>query len=150
MDRNQKTRQAIYASILRDPKEASVLAAIGILHLLLAYFGFSGWPCPIWTATGIPCPGCGLTRGSIALLQGDLRGMAAAHIFAPVFLIGVVLTGIIAILPEAIRSRIIDRVERFELQTNLFLWILISLLMYWGLRLSLDPSCYIARMATTI
>jgi hypothetical protein len=32
---------------------------------------------------GIPCPGCGLTRATLALARGDLRGALALHPLAP-------------------------------------------------------------------
>jgi len=39
--------------------------------------------CPILQFTGIPCPGCGMTRSFLALIQGDLKGAIAFHIFGP-------------------------------------------------------------------
>ena len=35
--------------------------------------------CPMATVLGIPCPGCGLTRATLALLRGDVRGALALH-----------------------------------------------------------------------
>ncbi|MEA5420936.1 DUF2752 domain-containing protein [Spirulina sp. CCNP1310] len=39
--------------------------------------------CPILEFTGIPCPGCGMTRSFLALAQGDLEGAIAFHLFGP-------------------------------------------------------------------
>ena len=45
--------------------------------------------CPMATVLGIPCPGCGLTRATLALLHGDVRGAFALHplvfVLAPLF-----------------------------------------------------------------
>jgi hypothetical protein len=41
--------------------------------------------CPLAGSFGIPCPGCGLTRATLALFHGDLRG--ALHIHPLVLLI---------------------------------------------------------------
>jgi hypothetical protein len=64
--------------------------------LLLAGFGggyalvradVMGSPvCPFHTMTGLSCPGCGLTRGILALLRGDLVPALAMNLFSPVFL----------------------------------------------------------------
>lgn len=49
----------------------------GLLVLLVmtaaAYASASvlGWGCPVWHFTGIPCPGCGLSRAAFALLRLD-------------------------------------------------------------------------------
>lgn len=42
--------------------------ALGVLH----------WECPIRGVCGIPCPGCGITRGLLALAHLDVAG-ALAH-----------------------------------------------------------------------
>jgi hypothetical protein len=45
--------------------------------------------CPMATLFGVPCPGCGLTRATLALLRGDVRGALGLHplvlVLAPVF-----------------------------------------------------------------
>lgn len=35
--------------------------------------------CPSATLFGIPCPGCGLTRATLALLSGDVRSAIGFH-----------------------------------------------------------------------
>jgi hypothetical protein len=35
--------------------------------------------CPLAGSFGIPCPGCGLTRATLALLHGDVRGALHLH-----------------------------------------------------------------------
>jgi hypothetical protein len=35
--------------------------------------------CPSAGILGIPCPGCGLTRATIALLKGDVKGACSLH-----------------------------------------------------------------------
>ncbi|MEJ2108905.1 MAG: DUF2752 domain-containing protein [Acidobacteriota bacterium] len=57
-------------------------------------------PCPIHYVTGIECPGCGMTRASIALARGEIG--SALH-FNP-FSVGLVLlAGGFALFPNAIR-----------------------------------------------
>ena len=45
--------------------------------------------CPMATVLGIPCPGCGLTRATLALMHGHVRGALALHplvfVLAPLF-----------------------------------------------------------------
>lgn len=56
---------------------------LALLGLLLALFGVAVWTqlplCPLAGTFGIPCPGCGLTRATLALLRGDLRGALELH-----------------------------------------------------------------------
>ena len=45
--------------------------------------------CPMASSFGVPCPGCGLTRASLALLHGDVREALHFHplvwLLAPLF-----------------------------------------------------------------
>jgi len=46
--------------------------------------------CPMAGVLGIPCPGCGLTRATLALAHGDVQTALALHplvfVLAPIFL----------------------------------------------------------------
>jgi len=141
-----KSNQAVFASVIRNPRDSRLLAGFVFIHLALGYFGIPLWDCPLLLATGVPCPGCGLTRGTAALLRGDWRSMAESHLFAPVFLGAAVITGITALVPETWRERIIDHIERIEKRTRITLLIMVSLFLYWGLRLCLQRDFFIALM----
>jgi Protein of unknown function (DUF2752) len=43
--------------------------------------------CPLHAATGWWCPGCGLTRATHHLLQGDVTGALSRHLLAPMVLV---------------------------------------------------------------
>ncbi len=57
----------------------------GLLILTLlaagAYLSASvaGWGCAVRQVTGVPCPGCGLSRALAALLRLDFRAALAYH-----------------------------------------------------------------------
>ncbi len=51
-----------------------LLAAGAVWNLLPAHPPFA---CPLLTATGIPCPFCGMTRAVVAAMHGDVLGSLA-------------------------------------------------------------------------
>lgn len=59
----------------------------GVALLLLAAFVilgyFLGWECPFLRLTGIPCPGCGLTRACAAALRADFAEAFRLHFMFP-------------------------------------------------------------------
>ena len=111
----------------RSRRLRRVLAGGGVL--LAAGLGYALWvgctglalPCPFRAATGLLCPGCGVTRLCLALLRGDWGGAWAAN---PMLL--VLLAGGIAV--RYVRE---GRTAgpRWE---NVLCWILAALLLIWG------------------
>lgn len=52
--------------------------AAGVYVLLIEHFG-RGLYCPIWSLTGLYCPGCGVSRMCLRLLRLDLAGALRAN-----------------------------------------------------------------------
>ena len=61
------------------PAKARALLAFAALALALALLATGAIPCPFAALTHQPCPGCGVTRASRALLRGDLAGALHHH-----------------------------------------------------------------------
>ncbi|WP_370289303.1 DUF2752 domain-containing protein [Nocardioides sp.] len=58
--------------------------------------------CPFRRLTGLPCPGCGLTRSWVHLMHGDLPAAFAVHWFGPLFAAFVVVLAV-----ASVRRRIV-------------------------------------------
>ena len=43
--------------------------------------------CPLYSFTGLACPGCGLTRGFHALLHGDVAAALGFNAFIPLYVL---------------------------------------------------------------
>lgn len=54
--------------------------------------------CPFRLATGLPCPGCGLTRSWVAAAHGDLSTAFADNLFGPISLAVVMLAVVTAVV----------------------------------------------------
>jgi predicted membrane-bound mannosyltransferase len=125
----------VAAAILRNRLETAAIVGFGVLQALLAYTHLPGWPCPIKAATGIPCPGCGLSASAGEFLHGDWQASISTHAFAPFFLAALALMGVVVALPDPVRRRVVSGIERFERRTGATAWFLVCFLLYWGLRL---------------
>ena len=82
-------------------KTAGILLPAIALVFYLAVMHFSGIGCPIRFVTGIPCPGCGMTRAVGSLLH--LHPGEAAHFHPLVFLLPV--CGVAFLFKERIPAR---------------------------------------------
>ena len=132
-------RQAFFtpvlASLVRQRREAAILVGVGGIQVGLHLLGWPGWPCPVQQILGIPCPGCGLTTAVGLLLRGDWREAVSMHAFAPVLVLAFGLIVLAAVLPEGLRQRLVDWLTRIEQRTGISAFLLLGLLLYWGLRL---------------
>lgn len=74
----------------RSPTDRRTLALVGGVGVAgvaayLAPHALTAGPvmCPFRRVTGLPCPGCGLTRSCVAFLHGDLSRSLHFHPFGP-------------------------------------------------------------------
>ena len=121
--------------LLRDRKFALVVAGTAGVQIALVSLSLPGWECPFFRVTGIPCPGCGLTRAVILLLKGDVSGSLRFHAFAPILLLTAVSLILFLILPRSITQPAITKVELLEQRTGFTVIILVGLILYWLARL---------------
>lgn len=87
-----------------DGPGTALVAAAGVAGL-----GVAAWAdpasiadgpvvCPFRLATGLPCPGCGLTRSWVYLVHGDVGSSFAANWFGPLSVLAVlVLAGVVVV-----------------------------------------------------
>lgn len=64
--------------LIRHMRRHAVLWVSLAAFLLLAW-SLTGTSCTLRSITGLPCPGCGLTRALIAVLRGDLAAALQLH-----------------------------------------------------------------------
>jgi hypothetical protein len=72
--------------------------------------------CPIRHFTGIPCPGCGMTRSFLAIARGDWHQAVAEHLFGPLLFASFVIA-VVHIMLELLTKR----------QITAFYWQLLKL-----------------------
>jgi len=86
---NDSLPEAIKSSTIERILAGAGITAIGAGAFVVGYFnpttaGF--FPvCPLYSLTGINCPGCGLTRGFHALFHGDVLSALHYNAMLPIY-----------------------------------------------------------------
>ena len=129
--------------ILRDRKFTVALAGATVIHVALVSLSLPSWECPFFRLTGIPCPGCGLSRSVLLLLKGEVGAALRYHAFAPLFVLAFIALLLSILLPKSIIQPAIARAELTERKTGLTALILGGLILYWLARLLFMQAAFV-------
>lgn len=96
--------------------------------------------CTFRTWTGLWCPGCGLTRATHELLNGNIGAALGHNLFVPVAVVGVALAWWAwycaawgrGFMPHRIRALVGDAGSRRRRRADTALWCLFALLIAYG------------------
>jgi hypothetical protein len=124
----------VAAPLLQNRWFILIITGVGVAQLALTITGFPGWQCPIRSAFGLTCPGCGLTTAIAMLLKGNWQMAVQTHAFAPLILLILISMLVASALPAAYLSKISANVARLERKTGITAIILWSMVIYWLLR----------------
>ena len=125
-----------FSTLIQNRTEGLVIVDVGVLQVGLHLAGLPGWACPFKSLFGIPCPGCGLTTAVDQLFHGQMIDSLHTHAFASVFVFSFLVMTVVLLLPEKQRESTIAWIAKFEQRTGITSLILVSLLIYWVIRLA--------------
>lgn len=91
--------------------------------------------CPIKAFTGIPCPGCGMTRGFMAIASGNFKEAISYNLFSPILFLVLALIVSHLLLEIVTRRQILVSYGKLIKNPALGLSCLVSVVLYHSFRL---------------
>jgi hypothetical protein len=125
----------VLAPLLQNRRLLLIFAALGVVQLVLRIAGLMGWQCPIYSAFGVVCPGCGLTTAVSMLLKGNWLLADQTHAFAPLLLILLVSMLVASVLPAGRLRQLSGSLAGLERKTGITAIVTAGMVIYWLLRL---------------
>jgi len=125
----------VLGPLMQRRRTIALLATAVFAMVGLTAAGITTWQCPLRSTLGIICPGCGLTRAIVLLVQGHWQPAIALHAFAPVVLAIGILLAASSVMPERLRKVMVVQVTDFERRTGITALLILSALIYWVLRI---------------
>ncbi|MBD3387106.1 DUF2752 domain-containing protein [candidate division KSB1 bacterium] len=102
------------------------------IAILAKQFNFDIWYCPIKSATGIKCPGCGMVTSLLHIVKGNWTAALQSNPFAYFFFPGFLVLLIISLLPEPCYGKSLHFLDRLEKKSHL-IHIILFLFVCFGL-----------------
>jgi hypothetical protein len=125
----------VLGPLMQNRRIIVLLAAVTVVQVALTATGTIAWQCPVKSTLGVACPGCGLTRAMVMLVQGQWQASIHLHAFAPIVLgIGILLAAG-SFLPGKLQQKFAYQITAFERRTGIVGLLILSILAYWVLRI---------------
>jgi hypothetical protein len=140
-------RWIVFTPLAKSRVAALSLGVAGAVQVGCTLAGITTFHCPLLHLVGVPCPGCGISRGSAEFLRGHWSGWIDMHLFAPLFLAAIVILLVLGLMPAEHRSTAVNHLARVESRTHLPALLLAIIILYWIVRLSYGFSAFSHRMA---
>jgi hypothetical protein len=137
----------IIAPLLAHRGSAAAIGLASAAQVIVTILHLPGMQCPFIRLTGVPCPGCGLSRACAAMVTGDPAHSLRMHAFALPVLAGVTILLIAAMLPTPLRLKFSNAFARLERTTGITFLLLMGLLVYWLGRLLYAPHAFMSLVA---
>ena len=118
------------AAFIRDVRLGRGMLIGGILYGIFSYFGIPLMRCPFKAVTGLPCPGCGMTRSALALMHGNFAQSLKYNAFTGVLLVFWLIVAIGVTIPKIHRDKKVHSLGKWEQATRWPLWFGIIVIIY--------------------
>jgi magnesium-transporting ATPase (P-type) len=131
----QWLRVSVMAPMVAQRTMAGWFLGFAFVQLVMTFLNRPFWLCPLREGLSFPCPGCGMTRAMLALCKGDWQTAIEMHAFAPLCVSAVVFVLGTQLLSKTKRMSLANRIQQWEQRTGLTGIVVLTLLLYWLLRL---------------
>ena len=139
--------QPLISMLVRSRALCGVLLAVALGQAALVASGLPGWVCLFHEFTGIPCPGCGLSRSAAALARLDPESALHLHAFGLLLPPALLLLSAGVVLPARPRDRLAYAIARVERHIPLALLLTAGLFAYWLIRLAWGRGAFLLLLA---
>lgn len=102
------------------------------IAIVAKQFNVDIWYCPIKSATGIKCPGCGMVTSLLHIVKGNWTAALQSNPFAYFFYSGFLVLLMISFLPEPYYGKTLHFLDRLDKKSR-FLHIILLLFVCFGL-----------------
>ena len=133
-----KKLKPIFAPLLEDRQFDIIFALVPLLLIILDFVDIFHWKCPFRAIFSLDCPGCGMTRAVLMLLEGDISTAFSLHPFVFLCIPAWLLLAICALLPNEKRKVFARILFQIEEKTSIIYLLFVFFIIYGFARLILQ------------